>query len=113
MRAERHPARRQNRDTTANLTEALDLIAGLATILPSAPPTQQPLLLADSCAVAHRRAARAYALASRVTDDARAVTGDLGRDSALASYGALCMVSALIASVTGRTDESDARFAEL
>ena len=31
---------------------------------------------------------------------------------ALASYGALCMVSALMAAVTGCTDESDTRLAE-
>jgi transcriptional regulator with XRE-family HTH domain len=55
---------------------------------------------------------QAYALATRATDTARSVTGEVGRDSALATYGALCMVSALMASVTGRADESDARLAE-
>jgi hypothetical protein len=54
----------------------------------------------------------AYTLASRATDAARSVTGDVSGSPALASYGALCMVSALGAAVTGRTDESDTRLAE-
>jgi transcriptional regulator with XRE-family HTH domain len=53
-----------------------------------------------------------YILASRATDAARSVTGEVSGNPALASYGALCMVSALVAAVTGRTDESDTRLAE-
>jgi transcriptional regulator with XRE-family HTH domain len=55
---------------------------------------------------------QAYTLASRATDAARSVTGEVNANPALASYGALCMVSALMAAVTGRTDESDTRLAE-
>jgi len=55
---------------------------------------------------------QAYTLASRATDAARSVTGEVSTSPALASYGALCMVSALMAAVTGRTDESDTRLAE-
>ena len=55
---------------------------------------------------------QAHALASRATDTARSVTGEVSGESALASYGALCMVSALMASVTGRVGESDTRLAE-
>ncbi|MGH3832443.1 MAG: hypothetical protein ACRDRS_18700, partial [Pseudonocardiaceae bacterium] len=54
----------------------------------------------------------AYALASRATDAARSVTGEVNGSPALASYGALCMVSALMAAVTGHTGESDTRLAE-
>lgn len=55
---------------------------------------------------------QAYTLASRTTDAARSVTGEVSGHPALASYGAFCMVSALVAAVTGRTDESDTRLAE-
>jgi hypothetical protein len=55
---------------------------------------------------------QAYTLASRATDAARSVTGEVSGSPALASYGALCMVSALMAAVTGRTDESDTRLTE-
>ncbi len=55
---------------------------------------------------------QAYTLASRATDAARSVTGEVSASPALASYGAVCMVSALMAAVTGRTDESDTRLAE-
>ena len=55
---------------------------------------------------------QAYTLAVRATDAARSVTGEVSGSPALASYGALCMVSALMAAVTGRTDESDTRLAE-
>jgi transcriptional regulator with XRE-family HTH domain len=55
---------------------------------------------------------QAYTLAASATDTARSVTGEVNGDSALASYGALCMASALMAAVTGRTDESDTRLAE-
>ncbi|MGH3870499.1 MAG: helix-turn-helix domain-containing protein [Pseudonocardiaceae bacterium] len=55
---------------------------------------------------------QAYALAARATDAARSVTGEVSASPALAGYGALCMVSALAAAVTGRTGESDTRLAE-
>jgi hypothetical protein len=55
---------------------------------------------------------QAYTLASRATDAARSVTGEVSGNPALASYGALCMVSALVAAVTGRTDKSDTRLVE-
>jgi len=55
---------------------------------------------------------RAYAFASRATDAARSVTGEVSGSPGLGSYGALCMVSALVAAVTGHTDESDIRLAE-
>jgi hypothetical protein len=54
----------------------------------------------------------AYTFAARATDAARSVTGEVDGDPALASYGALCMVSALAAAVTGRADESDTRLTE-
>lgn len=55
---------------------------------------------------------QAYALAIRAADTARSVTGEVGRDSALASYGALCLVSAVMSSVTGHPDEADSRLRE-
>lgn len=55
---------------------------------------------------------QAYTLAARATDAARSVTGEVNGNPALASYGALCMVSALTAAVTGHTDESDTRLDE-
>ncbi len=55
---------------------------------------------------------QAYGLAARATDAARSVTGEVNGNPALAGYGALWMVSALMAAITGRTDESDTRLAE-
>jgi hypothetical protein len=55
---------------------------------------------------------QAYTFANRATDAARSVTGEMSANPALASYGALCMVSALTAAVTGCTDESDTRLVE-
>ncbi|GDY28683.1 helix-turn-helix domain-containing protein [Gandjariella thermophila] len=54
----------------------------------------------------------AYVLASRAADQARSATGEANGDPALAAYGALCMVSALMAAVTGKIDESESRLAE-
>jgi hypothetical protein len=55
---------------------------------------------------------QAYTFASRATDAARSVTGEVSANPALASYGALCTVSALMAAVTGRADESGTRLDE-
>lgn len=55
---------------------------------------------------------QAHTFADRAADAARSVTGEVNGNPALASYGALCMVSALTAAVTGRAGEADTRLTE-
>lgn len=54
----------------------------------------------------------AYQTASEAADRARALTGHVQGDPALAAYGSLCLVSALAAAVTGRNAEAAERIAE-
>jgi hypothetical protein len=54
----------------------------------------------------------AWALADRATDTARSATDDVMGQPALAAYGSLLIVSAMVAAGDGHTADADARLAE-